>query len=573
MIDWDDGSRLPSSLLRDSVWDISTFYIVRFPTNGFSVLKRIAYIGTYFPGVKMGSISTFDLDGRPVHPAKGIKVYFDPRYIRDISFQSALPYYMQRFRVGVFRGFYIGGYVKDPSSLKDILMVRTNLLLVPVQAYRYDLDPIGESDEVIYRLFKDGKSFVSNLINFHIVGVGYTTYNVGRSELSDKNILVFGVDSILRPSFACIYGGSGTDVGTYLYKIDDTTYMVLGYSDSYISSGKYGVFVAKIDTRFCRPYWIRIYYDTLYNISLIPYAINRSVILPLEPGQASLTLFHITGTAIDMSGKPDPKYTLFLLTVDGNGNFVNFNRYYFRSGDPLQERNLLGFESIVDGEDIIVVGETFASFLFSEQLPRFEFMGGPLTIQHGRGFAMRLRPDGSIIWSKEYLSHFEEIDPEGAESGFFAIGKLTDSLFVAGGMVVALDSLTLSYLGASIDVFDGSSLCYNSRTILRTTYHLTSRNDTFYVGFYPYQYDTVNMEVDLVRAVGHYCNRDPLPFSGVRGGPQAYTVGCGEKGKYEIYTINGRLVKKGEGRENLKNLPKGVYMIKRGNRVYKIIRR
>lgn len=574
VIDWDDDLRYPS-LLKDSVWDISTYYIVSFSTDGFSVTKRIAYIGTYLFGPKMGSISTFDLDGKPVHPAKGIKVYFDPYYTRDISFQSALPYYMQRFRVGVFRGFYISGYVMDPPSLKDILMVRTNSLLVPVRAYRYNLDPTGESDEVIYRLFKDGKSFVSNFINFHIVGVGYTTYNVGRSELSGKNILVFGVDSVLRPSFACIYGGSGTDVGTYLYKIDDTTYMVLGYSDSYISSGKYGVFVAKVNTRKCSPYWIRIYYDTLYNISLIPYAINRNVILPLEGGQA-LTLFHITGTAIDMSGNPDPKYTLFLLTIDDNGSFVNFNRYYFKGGDvgdSSQKRNLLGFESIVDGEDIIVVGETYASFLFSDQLPRLEFIGEPLTVHHGKGFAMRLRTDGSIFWSKVYSSHFEEIDPEGAESGLFAVDRLTDSLFVAGGMVAASDSLTLSYFGASIDVFDGSSTCYDSIHIFRTTYHLTYRKDTFYVGFYPPRYDTVNMKDSLVRAAGYYCIGEPLPFSGVRGGPQAYAVGCGGKGKYEVYTVDGRLVRKGEGMEDFKDLPKGVYMVKRGDRVYKIIRR
>ena len=43
--------------------------------------------------------------------------------------------------------------------------------------------------------------------------------------------------------------------------------------------------------------------------------------------------------------------------------------------------------------------------------------------------------------------------------------------------------------------------------------------------------------------------------------------------KYEIYTVSGRLVRKGEGKEDLKDLPKGVYMIRRGGRVYKVIRR
>lgn len=43
--------------------------------------------------------------------------------------------------------------------------------------------------------------------------------------------------------------------------------------------------------------------------------------------------------------------------------------------------------------------------------------------------------------------------------------------------------------------------------------------------------------------------------------------------KYEIYTVDGRLIRKGEGREDLKDLPKGVYMVKRGDRVYKIIKR
>ena len=43
--------------------------------------------------------------------------------------------------------------------------------------------------------------------------------------------------------------------------------------------------------------------------------------------------------------------------------------------------------------------------------------------------------------------------------------------------------------------------------------------------------------------------------------------------KYEVYTVSGRLVRKGEGKEDLRDLPKGVYMIRRGERVYKVIRR
>lgn len=526
----------------------------------------------------MGQIATFDMDGNVSPPSVGVMVYFNPSYDTGISFQSVLPFYRSRGFVDPFGGLYIGGYLEFSSGgPRDILMLQLGRTLGVIRSYRYYFN--DTSDEVIYRLFKDGKTQLSNITNYHVVGIGYTTYHhPSKPHMDKKNILVFGVDSTLKPSFSCIYGGLGDDIGMYLYKQNDSTYIVLGYSDSYTTSGNYGIYVAKINTNDCRPYWVRIFYDTL--ISLIPYAISKNIIIPKEPVDGGIEVFHITGTAICNRDTLNCRnYNLFLLTIDSNGNFVNFTRYYVPTTTvPEYPDNLLGFESIVYKGDIIVVGETRADVIFNTSLPRLTTRIYPLSEERGKAFAMRLTPDGLVLWAKEYFSWAGTMDPARDQGIFFSLDKIDDGTFVAGGEVVNFQNYTLENMGAKIKFSNGEAEdCTNDIYPILISHTLKFKKDTVYdkVGGTLILRDLVGISYSRLSMECFTCD---FEFCGAvfgRSGPMYHY----EKehfdfvGEFEIYTTSGKFVKRANSYQDVKNLPKGVYMIKRGSKVYKFIRR
>jgi len=577
VINWSDYD---TSRVEDSLWDVATFKTTYMPIDGH-IPSQFIYVGSYYDELVdelKGMIATFNEFGRPSPPAGGLRVYDDgiDYNFSKMSFYGVLPYYTRRGVIGVLGGFYVGGYVKQDGSPRDVLFIRFGRLLNPIWSYRYDF---GDSDEAIFKIFRNGKRFGANVPIFTVAGVGYTTYNRGNSIFLDRNILFMGIDSLGNPSFACIYGGKGTDVGTYLYKIDDTTYMVLGYSDSYISSRRYGVFVAKVRTTDCKPKWIKVFYDVDSSVDLIPYAISKNQISVSPPIDGNV-VFHITGTAVDKDADFESKFYLFLLTLTSEGEVVNYKWYNTTANYP----NLLGFEHIVVDNDIVVVGGTSPHFVFIDTLPKFG-QGGvqPLGEYGGDAIMMRLEWNGDIVWAKRYFSRYEkssDIDIGNSESFLFTLDWVDDSTVIGAGVILRASSEAdkdLQYYSVKARFSDGvgatDPACYGSISVRMINRQLQELTDDKYIFTLPKRYAQPLSWKNLSGFVEDCGSGVYFPFSAISSGPQSYDVGCGGKGEYEIYTVDGRLVRKGEGREDLKDLPKGVYMVKRGDRVYKIIRR
>ncbi len=573
IMNWEEYSRYSPSG-SDTLWDVDA-YVER--DIYFRLHRRAIFVGSYIASAstQYGMAGTWELD-TSLHPIRGIRLFKSPGNV--INFQSVDPIYTY---MGPIRGkgsgeitiskFWVAGYSHIRTKGRDTNIIITKLDRNLNHLYTKEYDLNGEVD-VLYKIYTVNYPEID--IRDGFAAIGYTTY--GKNE----NILFVAGDSSGNIFTTCVFETPGRDVGMGLYEIESGKFIAIGYTNfNGGSDTSYSPIVIKFNVKknMCEVVWARVYRVDGY--TLVPYDIDRTLYL-------EGAMYHITGTAVPLSDQIHTKG--FILSIDINGNLMGSKIY-----NPSITRGALTmFEEYVDtmSNEIIVVGAEY-DYGFVDQLRRFigdidTSSYAPLNIKRNRAIITTLSSSGAIVGTNKYSAYnFDRVD----RTLLFAVSKIDDTLLVSAGM----------YYSSDPPSYDGSYLQYYAIKTTRPSLG-NQPNCSGSINIYssPINVSTIvpSLHVNFVRPLRYpldLTTEDPYYQGCVCGSGEAYTCEywylsfkstgkgkCGSgfssasqsSGYYEIYNASGSLVGKGYGEADLKDLPQGIYFLRRGGTIKKVIR-
>lgn len=557
----------------DSVWDVASYEL-----KTLSETKRYAIFVGSSHGAHYGSVKIWDVDNHMepddyTQPWEWIRL-FSLGSNAKVSFQGVVP--MSK-PIGPVKDipqktdFLIVGYtIISTSWFTDtaMLTVRLNSHLDTVDAYVSTLGSPGESSEVLYKVYEWNYDWVPK----GFVSVGYTTYG---SHYRNKNILVAFGDSTGRIVAACVFESPKNDIGMDLYEIDERNFVLVGYTNRQFSVNDttFDAIVIRFnltENLTCNTLWTRTYH--IDGFSLVPYSIVRTTYIEGP-------IYHIIGTAIPLDYSRHLRG--FVISLDYNGNLL-WSRIYDDS-DHDAPVSLAFLDAHELNGNIIIAGAKKA-FVRGENLPRF--IGNlpsisinsfsKLPYEYGDSpLLMRANRYGFIIGGDKYSTRGCGTSPEREIARLTTVDTVDDSTVIAGGLYYydydGNHRPNSYYAVKDINVgFWHSGGC-------RSSYYLEEYTPTTTVGvaklyvstFLPPNYHArfrIHEEFPDPCGCPPYGEKALTAREGCKGGSEE------TYGAYEVYTSSGRLVKKGKGEVRLDDLPRGVYIIRRGDRIRALVK-
>ncbi len=581
IMNWEEYSRYSPSG-SDTLWDVDA-YVER--DLYFRLHRRAIFVGSYIASAstQYGMAGTWELD-TSLRPIRGIRWFKSPGNV--INFQSVDPVYTY---MGPIRGkgfgeitiskFWVAGYSHIRTSGRDTNIIITKLDRNLNHLYTKEYDLNGEVD-VLYKIYTVNYTAMASTMNPPIIngfaGIGYTTYG---ERFHNENILFVAGDTNGDIFATCVFETPGRDVGMGLYEIESGKFIAIGYTNfNGGSDTSYSPIVIKftVTPNGCNILWARVYRVDGY--TLVPYDIDRTLYI-------EGAMYNITGTAVPLSDQTHTKG--FVLSIDIDGNLMG-GKFYNPS---IAGGALTMFEEYVDttSNEIIVVGAEY-DYGFIDQLRRFigdidTSSSAPLNIKRNRAIITTLSPSGAIVGTNKYSAYnFDRVD----RTLLFAVSKIDDTLLVSAGMYYSSDppSYDGSYLQYYAIKTTRPSLgnqpnCSGSINIHSSPINVSTIVPSLHVNFVrPSRYllDLITEDPYYQGCVcgngGENCEYWYLSFKTTGKGKcgSGSSSASQSSGYYEIYNASGSLVGKGYGEADLKDLPQGIYFLRRGGTIKKVIK-
>ncbi len=499
-------------------------------------------------------------------------------------------------RLITLQGFLVGGYRANiwPPSPSDALLMRLDPYGNIVWSYKYGTDT---SDEKIIKIIRDGILCCDpfgTALPYPYAMVGYTTLK-GIPEgpptngLDDKNFLFMAVDSLGDVVKACVYGGDGVDVATYIEKNPQGGFFIVGYSNSF--SSRYGVLLLRVRDD-CRVMWSRLYLAPSGH--LFPYAVRID-------GQGRLV---ISGT-----------YRPYLSTTDGiksfvfqvdtvYGNIINQKMFvlFDARGEDVDTLHTYGYEiTILPDGNYAFVGNATLYEPFDNQILLFlsQQPTQPLAVESwSRAYIIKLNPALDTLWVRQYRRNYDKSFAENSLTALYAVypqhagGILGVGQIGERGSIPFIPDTVFPYI---VNVRSSDGKTDEDLTLGDSCWDEHIDVDFTNPGFIGYPVDVVREDLPLTKIpvnmiVYEFEDNAFLPrcpgsglFRASCGGNKpispevenikgdVYVFGEGDV-KYEVYTPDGRLLNRGYGKKVFIK-KKGVYIIRANGKSKVIIRR
>lgn len=558
--------------LTDSVWDVASYEL-----KTFSGTKRYAIFVGSSHGAHYGSVKIWDVDNymEPddyTQPWEWVRL-FSLGSNTKVSFQGVIP---RVSPIGPVKDIpqkmdllIVGYTVISTSWFTDtaMLTVRLNSHLDTVDAYVSTLGSPGESSEVLYKVYEWNYDWVPK----GFVSVGYTTYG---SHYRNRNILVAFGDSTGRIVAACVFETPKDDIGMDLYEIDKRNFILVGYTRRQFSVNDttFDAIVIRFnltENLTCNTLWTHTYH--IDGFSLIPYSIVRTTYIEGP-------IYHIIGTAMPVDLSEAHHLRGFVISLDYNGNIL-WNRIY---DDPSRDHPVsLAFLDAHEINGNIIIAGAKKAFVMGGNLPRFigslpsvplnSFLKLPMEFGD-KPLLLRTNEYGYIIGGEMYSMCYDNLTED---ARLRTVDVVDDSTVIAGGLRFNNDPRQFNgvYYYAVKDIKVGfwhSGGCksnYYSKDSIPTT---TVDGARLYVStFLPPNYRArfrIHEEFPYLCGCAPSGEKALTAREGCKGGSEE------TYGAYEVYTSSGRLVKKGKGEVRLDDLPRGVYIIRRGDRIRALVK-
>ena len=558
--------------IADTLWDVKA-YVER--DIFFNNYRRAVFVGSYVANYiyKYGMAGTWNLDSA-YSPVKGVRWFKSDGNV--IDFQSVDPIYVGSDPAErTVSKFWVAGYSHIRTEGRDTNIIITKLDRNLNHLYTKEYD-FGSGVDVLYKIYTvnypgvaSNDGVIRPIIN-GFAAIGYTTYGAS----GDENILFVAGDTSGDIFTACVFKTLGTarDVGMGLYEIEPGTFLAVGYTNF---TGAYSPIVIKftVGVKGCDVAWVRIYMADGYK--LIPYAIDRTLYI-------EGAMYNIIGTALPLY-YPSGKVGGFRLAIDGDGNLMGIKLYYPDS--RRESEGLVLFDEYVDttSNQIITVGSWYPYGL-TDSLRRFiENQGSqqplrsprPANVIRNKALILTLSNSGDTLGARIYGFTYPD---HVKHTLLFAVSNIDDTTLISAGSFYdagIIGSKPQYYaIKTSKPPLDQQPLC--SRTLkIRyiqpdvRVYSPLIRVSTVYPSKYLIDLTTEDPYYGGGVCTDTYDGGGKLTSKAVEEG----TCGSPEIfGPYKVFNSSGYLVKRGSGRVDLKGLPKGIYFIKWGRVVKRVVK-